>query len=176
MGEGSPKADLHPQSFESYKLTLEASPLVDKKSWSKLKTILGVHRLRCPDNSAIRPTARTKMVECAKHWYRFWYKVAWYILSVWMPNGQPASTVSPLQSGWLRHGVLPLPRPLLSLQILPDHSQQPWNFFGDVSVCKQCTWQLMRHLLNFLPQPPHMISWHLIKFHDFRTSFAFYRI
>ena len=29
---------------------------------------------------------------------------------------------------------------------------------------------------QFLSQPPHMISWHLDKFHDFRTSFAFYRI
>ena len=41
---------------------------------------------------------------------------------------------------------------------------------------KHRTWQLARNLLNFLSQPPHMISWHLDKFHDFRTSFAFYRI
>ena len=51
-----------------------------------------------------------------------------------------------------------------------------WNFFGDSSVCKHRTWQLARNLLNFLSQPPHMISWHLDKFHNFRTSFAFYRI
>ena len=51
-----------------------------------------------------------------------------------------------------------------------------WNFFGDSSVCKHRTWQLVRNLLKFLSQPPHMISWHLDKFHDFRTSFAFYRI
>ena len=41
---------------------------------------------------------------------------------------------------------------------------------------KHRTWQLARNLLKFLSQPPHMISWHLDKFHDFRTSFAFYRI
>ena len=51
-----------------------------------------------------------------------------------------------------------------------------WNFFGDSSVCKHRTWQFTRNLRNFLSQPPHMISWHLNKFHDFQTSFAFYRI
>jgi hypothetical protein len=34
----------------------------------------------------------------------------------------------------------------------------------------------MRNLLNFLPQPPRMISWHLDKFHDFPTLFVFYKI
>ena len=51
-----------------------------------------------------------------------------------------------------------------------------WNFFGDSSVCKHRTWQLTRNLLKFLSQPAHMISWHLDKFYDFWTSFAFYRI
>ena len=51
-----------------------------------------------------------------------------------------------------------------------------WNFFGDSSVCMHRTWQLARNLLKFLSQPPHVISRHLDKFHDFRTSFAFYRI
>jgi hypothetical protein len=51
-----------------------------------------------------------------------------------------------------------------------------WNFFGDFSVCKHRTWQLARNLLDFLSQSPHMISWHLDKFHDFRTLFVFYRI
>ena len=41
---------------------------------------------------------------------------------------------------------------------------------------KHRTWQLQQNLLKFLSQPPHMISWHLDKFHDFQTSFAFYRI
>ena len=44
------------------------------------------------------------------------------------------------------------------------------------SGCEQRTWQHMWNLLNFLPQPPHTISWHLVKFHNFWTSFAFYRI
>ena len=51
-----------------------------------------------------------------------------------------------------------------------------WYFFGDSSVCKHRTWQLAQNLLKFLSQPTHMISWHLDKFCDFRTSFAFYRI
>ena len=51
-----------------------------------------------------------------------------------------------------------------------------WNFLWDSSVCKHRTWQLAWNLRNFLSQSPHMISWHLDKFHDFRTSFAFYRI
>ena len=51
-----------------------------------------------------------------------------------------------------------------------------WNFFGDSSVYNHRTWQLARNILNFLSQPPHMISWHLDKFQDFWSSFAFYRI
>ena len=38
------------------------------------------------------------------------------------------------------------------------------------------TSQLARKLLNFLPQPLHAMIRHLDKFHDFRTSFAFYII
>ena len=38
------------------------------------------------------------------------------------------------------------------------------------------TSQLARKLLNFLPQPLHAMTRHLNKFHDFRTSFAFYII
>ena len=49
-----------------------------------------------------------------------------------------------------------------------------WNFFGDVSICKHRTWQNVRKSLNFLPQPPHMISWPLEKFRNFQTSFEFY--
>jgi hypothetical protein len=36
--------------------------------------------------------------------------------------------------------------------------------------------KLVRNHLKFLSQTPHMISRYLVKFHDFRTSFAFYRI
>jgi hypothetical protein len=36
--------------------------------------------------------------------------------------------------------------------------------------------QLARNLLNFVTQPLHAITWHLDKFHDFRTSFRFYII
>ena len=35
---------------------------------------------------------------------------------------------------------------------------------------------LARNLYNFLPRPPHVITRRLDKFHDFRTSFAFYII
>ena len=51
-----------------------------------------------------------------------------------------------------------------------------WNFFGDASICKQDTCQLLRIFPNFLPQSPHMISWYHDKSHDFQSSFAFYRI
>ena len=33
--------------------------------------------------------------------------------------------------------------------------------------------QLSRNLVNFLSQPPHMISWHLDKFHDFFDQIYF---
>jgi hypothetical protein len=49
------------------------------------------------------------------------------------------------------------------------------NFSGDDPICKQCTCQLCRNTLNFLPQPSRMISWQLDEFRDFQTSFAFYR-
>ena len=63
-----------------------------------------------------------------------------------------------------------------SLHIISVHSQQSLNFFGDLLGCEQHTWQLVQNHLNFFPQTPHMISWHLVKFHNFRTSFAFNRI
>jgi hypothetical protein len=43
---------------------------------------------------------------------------------------------------------------------LVDHM---WRCLG----FKQHTSQLARNILNFLPQPPHMISRHLGNFHDF---------
>ena len=46
-------------------------------------------------------------------------------------------------------------------------------FFRDTLVCKHRTWQIVRNLLNFLPWPPHMISWDIDKSHDFQTLFAF---
>ena len=49
-------------------------------------------------------------------------------------------------------------------------------FSGDTSICKERTWQLVRNLLNFLPQPPRMKSWYHDKVYDFQTLFAFYRI
>ena len=33
--------------------------------------------------------------------------------------------------------------------------------------------KLARNLLNFLSQPPHMISWHLVKFQDFSVFICF---
>ena len=51
-----------------------------------------------------------------------------------------------------------------------------WIFCGDASICKERTWQLVRNLLNFLPQPPRMKSWYHDKSYDFQTSFAFYII
>jgi hypothetical protein len=38
------------------------------------------------------------------------------------------------------------------------------------SNCKQCTWQNMWNTLNFLPQPPCMISWDIDKFHFIQAS------
>ena len=38
---------------------------------------------------------------------------------------------------------------------------------------KHRMWQLAQNLLKFLSQPPHMISWHLDKFHDFQLRLLF---
>jgi len=46
-------------------------------------------------------------------------------------------------------------------------------FFGDDSDYKQRMWQIMRKFLNFLPQPPHMISWDLDESHDFSKFICF---
>jgi len=51
-----------------------------------------------------------------------------------------------------------------------------WNFFGDSSICKQRTCQLLRNLPNFLPQSSRMITRYHDKSHDLQTSFAFCRI
>ena len=41
-----------------------------------------------------------------------------------------------------------------------------WNFFGDSSVCKHHTWQLVRNLLNFY----HSLIW----YHDILTNFMIF--
>ena len=41
---------------------------------------------------------------------------------------------------------------------------------------RQPTSQLARNFLNFLPGPSHVITRHIDKFRDFRTSFGFYII
>ena len=46
-----------------------------------------------------------------------------------------------------------------------------WRGDEVVSIVRD---KLTRNILNFLSQPPHMISWHLDKFQDFLSSFAFY--
>jgi hypothetical protein len=45
----------------------------------------------------------------------------------------------------------------------------PGNFFEDFSVSKHHVW----NSLNYLPQPPCMISRDIAKFHDLHTSFVF---
>ena len=48
-------------------------------------------------------------------------------------------------------------------------------FFGDASVYKGRTWQIVRNLFHFFPQFPCMISWNFDKSRDFQTSFAFFK-
>jgi hypothetical protein len=50
------------------------------------------------------------------------------------------------------------------------------TFCEDVSFCKHRTWEPVQNLPNFLPQYPHMKSWHLDKSHDFYIFFAIFKI
>ena len=56
---------------------------------------------------------------------------------------------------------------------LTEYFSTFWNFSRDPLVCKQRTWWIARNLLNYLPQPPHSISWHLDKSHNFWPSLHF---
>ena len=60
----------------------------------------------------------------------------------------------------------------LTPNLIESFSTLPF-FLWDTSVCKHHTWHIVRNLLNFLPQPPRMISLDLDKSHDFQTSLAF---
>ena len=63
-------------------------------------------------------------------------------------------------------------RPSLWLQILSNPSQR-YDSSSEILICKYCTWQNVRNLLNFLPFPPCMIPSHQDKSYDFHISFAF---
>lgn len=44
-----------------------------------------------------------------------------------------------------------------------------------LTSCSWSTWHLLWNLVKFLSRPSHIISWYLSKFHNFWTSFVFYR-
>ena len=64
----------------------------------------------------------------------------------------------------------------LCFEIITTLSQTLRIFSVEVSICKERTWQLVRNLLYFLPQPPHMKSWYQDKIYNFQSLFGFYRI